>query len=88
MKRSSSTAPVPNPGYDRTVAILREAGYNRLRSFEAKHERGEIVPEIGFEVWGGRKGTFILQQWKGGNGAHLYGTQGLGYTFEDLKAIL
>ena len=81
---------VPNPAYDRTIAILREAGYYRLRSFTASDstQRGVLQAELGFEVWGGRKGVIIVQQWSQGNGAAVYAGWTLGHTDDDLRSAL
>ncbi len=88
MKRPS--APVPNPGYDRVRVILTEAGYVQLRTFQAKLDRGCLPSEDRFEVWAGKvpTQTVMLQVWRDGNGVSTYGTHGLGYTFDELKAVL
>jgi len=80
--------PTPNPAYDQTVAILREAGYQRLSDFNRERLPGYIIPETHFEVWGGAKGTLILQVWKDGNGVATYADWPLGHTFDELKAAI
>ena len=80
----------PNPGYDKTVAILREAGYIPMRGYTARVERGETNPEERFEVWAGGlpTQTLILQKWKDGNGVAVYGNRAYGSTYDELKAML
>ena len=82
--------PVPNPGYDRTIALLREAGYHRLRSFQCSDAmgRGITAPEVGMEVWAGPKGVLLVQQWTKGCGAQVYLGWGAGQTFEELRGAL
>ncbi len=84
------STPVPNPGYDGTIKVLSEAGYQCARQFRASDsmERGVIPSEDCFEVWLGRKGALIVQRWAKGHGAHVYVSWASGATFEDLKAAL
>lgn len=83
-----SSVPVPNPGYDTTVSILREAGYHRRNVFKRQQLRGFICPEDHFEVFTGPKGVIFLQVWKDGNGVNVMGNWPFGSTFEELKAAL
>ncbi len=78
----------PNPGYDRTIRVLHDKGYQRLDSFTRTAERGCILPESHWEIWAGPKGTLVLQVWTKGNGVHVLGTMGLGHTDDELKAAL
>lgn len=78
----------PNPAYESTTAILREAGYNRLSEFKRQQLPGYLIPETHFEVWAGRKGTLILQVWKDGHGVATYADWPLGHTFDALKEAL
>lgn len=78
----------PNPAYETTCKILREAGYNRLSEFKRAKMDGYLIPESHFEVWGGRKGTLIMQVWKDGNGCSTYADWSLGHTFDQLKEAL
>lgn len=79
------------PGSDARPAVVRaliETGYQCIRSFEAKSQHGELLPETHFEFWGGRKGVIILQFWKGNSGIHCYADWPMGHTIDDLKAAL
>lgn len=90
MSYPRSYQPAPNPGYDQTIAILREAGYQCGRQFRASDSAlpGFIPSEDCFEVWLGPKGVVIVQRWTKGNGAMVYLGWGAGSTFEELKAAL
>lgn len=89
-KRVEPAEPIANPGYDGTIAILREAGYHCRRQFRATDglEPGMIPVEDLFELYVGPKGVVIVQKWAGGHGAHCYVNWGIGHTFEELKAAL
>lgn len=78
----------PNPGYDKTATLLREAGYDCIRYFEVKLPKGYLPSEDRFEVWAGSKGVLIAQVWRDGNGVHLYADWSLGSTLDQLKEAL
>lgn len=88
-----SKPPVPNPGYDKTRAILFEKGYTHLRTFIAKLDKGCLPSEERFEIWakmpvGNSTQLIMLQVWRDGNGVCTYTTAGLGNTFDELKGAL
>jgi hypothetical protein len=83
--------PSENPAYVTTADILRISGYAPIRSFSATKQFGYANPEsrfCRFEIWGGPKGTLILQIWKDGNGVSAYADWPLGHTFTELEKAL
>lgn len=88
--RSTSTAPVPNPAFDRTIALLIEKGYQCGSCFkrDAESSRGLNIPETHFELWVGPKGCVIVQEWKDGNGCDVYVNWAAGHRFDEMGAAL
>lgn len=85
---------VKNEGYERTVALLRQKGYECIREFEAKSPLGCLVCEDRFEMWlwipedGGSSKMIIIQVWPDCRGVAVYSSAGLGHTFEELEKAL